>query len=315
MTAVTGQVAGPVLVSVIALAIHDLSRKTVPEQANLRAQIEALLKTALRPAPAASRIVLDAPQGYVVALLDTHIAALELAEQVQSGAAELPLCIGINYGPVAVVDDNNRGHALIGDGITAAMTMAQAAAPGRIIASGPFREALQAEAPDSASRLNAAGRHTDAQVRTHEIFTLNQATVRSRRRRLAMLGVAACAGILALGAVARIALYGSILPPDPAIIALNISPRGEIYVDGVLKGSSPPLKQLEVTPGRHTIEIRNGQFPPFKVEINPVAAEQLTITHTFSSRSSPKNSPRGGDKSLRENAHEGWRDLRKGLGF
>ena len=154
--------AAPILVSVIALAIHDLTRRTVAEQGQLRAQIEKLLQDALRTLPAAGRIVLDAPQGFVVAVLDGRHAALELAERVQTGGAELPLCIGINYGPVAILADDNRGHALVGDGITAAMTMTQAAAPGRMTASRPFHEALQAEAPDSAARLIAAGVHMPA---------------------------------------------------------------------------------------------------------------------------------------------------------
>ena len=217
--------AAPILVSVIALAIHDLTRRTVAEQGQLRAQIEKLLQDALRTLPAAGRIVLDAPQGFVVAVLDGRHAALELAERVQTGGAELPLCIGINYGPVAILADDNRGHALVGDGITAAMTMTQAAAPGRMTASRPFHEALQAEAPDSAARLIAAGVHTDAQVRTHEIYTLDQHAVHTRRRRLLITGAAAFAGILALGVVARMADW---LQPAPAVIDFNITPRGEV---------------------------------------------------------------------------------------
>ena len=304
--------AAPILVSVIALAIHDLTRRTVAEQGQLRAQIEKLLQDALRTLPAAGRIVLDAPQGFVVAVLDGRHAALELAERVQAGGAELPLCIGLNYGPVAILADDNRGHALVGDGITAAMTMTQAAAPGRMTASRPFHEALQAEAPDSAARLTAAGVHTDTQVRTHEIFTLDQSAVHSRRRRLAITGAAAFAGILAIGIVARMAVHGGWLQPDLAVIEFNITPRGDVYVDGVLKGSSPPLNRLEVAPGKHTIEIRNSRFAPLKVDINPAAAEKMTITHSFSSRSA---GAKGDDKSLRENAREGWRSFRKGIGF
>jgi len=304
--------AAPILVSVIALAIHDLTRRTVAEQGQLRAQIEKLLQDALQALPAARRIVLDAPHGFVVAVLDGRQAALELAERVQTGAAELPLCIGINYGPVAILVDDNRGHALVGDGITAAMTMTQAAAPGRLIASRPFHEALQAEVPDGAVRLTAAGVHTDAQVRTHEIYTLDQLAVHTRRRRLLITGAAAFAGILALGFVVRMAVLGGWLQPAPAVIEFNITPRGDVYVDGVLKGTSPPLSQLEVAPGKHTIEIRNSRFTPLVIDINPVAAEKMTITHAFSSRG---GGAKGDDKSLRENARDGWRSFRKSIGF
>ncbi len=312
MNDVAAPTAAPVLVSVIALAVHDLTRRTVTEQGQLRAQIEELLHGALQPVPVSQRVVLDAPQGFVVALLTGCRTALELAERLQSGAATLPLCIGINYGPVATVNDDKRGPALVGDGINAAMTMTQAAAPGRMIASGPFHEALRAESPDTAARLGPAGQHTDAQVRTHKIYTLDQRAAQTRRKRLLMAGVLAFGGILVLGAVARQILHSGWLQPAPAVIEFNITPRGDVYVDGVFKGSSPPLKRLEVSPGLHTIEIRNGQFPPLKVEIKPAAAEQLTVAHTFVAKGT---APRGGDKSLRENAREGWRSLRKGIGF
>ncbi len=304
--------AAPTPVSVIALAVHGLTGRTVTEQGQLRTQIEQLLHDALQALPPARRIVLDAPQGFVVAVLDACHTALELAERVQAGAAALPLCIGVNYGPVAITEDAPRGHALFGDGITAAMTMAEAAAPGRMMASRPFHEALRAEAPDGTARLIAAGMHTDAQVRTHEIYTLDQHAERTRRRRLLMTGAAAFAGILAVGVVARMALNNGWLQPAPAVIEFNITPRGEIYVDGVLKGTSPPLTQLEVAPGQHVIEIRNSRFPPLTVDINPVAAEKMTITHTFSAKST---APGSRDPSLRDKAREGWREFRRGIGF
>lgn len=312
MNDVTAPAAAPILVSVIALAVHDLTRRTVTEQGQLRAQIEELLHGALQPVPASRRVVLDAPQGFVVALLAGCRTALELAERLQSGAATLPLCIGINYGPVAMVNDDKRGQVLFGDGINAAMTMTQAAAPGRMIASGPFHEALRAESPDTAARLGPAGQHTDAQVRTHKIFAFDHRAAHTRRKRLLMAGVLAFGGILALGAVARLVLHSGWLQPAPAVIEFNIMPRGDVYVDGVFKGSSPPLKRLEVSPGSHTIEVRNSQFPPLKVEIKPVAAEELTVAHTFVAKG---NGARGGDKSLRESAREGWRSLRRGIGF
>ncbi len=304
--------AAPTPVSVIALAVHDLTRRTVAEQGQLRTQIEKLLQDALQALPAAQRIVLDAPQGFAVAVLDGCHAALELAERVQAGAAELPLCIGLHYGAVALMEDAQRGPALFGDGITAAMTMSQAAAPGRLMASRPFHEALQAAAPDSAARLVAAGVHTDAQVRTHEVYTLDRHAARTRRRRLVLTGAAACAGILALGYAARLAVQGNWLQAAPAVIEFSITPRGDVYVDGVLKGASPPLSQLEVAPGKHAIEIRNGRFPPLTIEINPVAAEKLTITHEFVAKSP---APRVEDKSLRGSAREGWRSFRRGIGF
>lgn len=304
--------APPVLASVIVLSIEDYARKAVMEQAHLRTRIEDLVRAALKPIEPALRIVLDTPQGMAVALLGRPRAALDFAERVQAGATSLPLRIGINHGPITITEDANRGKALIGDGITAGMAMAQAAAPDRVIATRAFRDALEVDAPDSAARLGTAGVHTDAQVRTHELFTLDRRAAGARRRRLAYAGIAACAGILALGAVARLALYGSGLRAAPAVIEFEITPRGDIYIDGALKGRSPPLTRIEITPGRHTIEVRSSQHPPLRMEVNPGPGEELTIAHSFAG---VRGAGKAREKSLEESVREEWRSIRRSLGF
>ncbi len=302
----------PVLASVIVLSFQDYARRAVMEQVSLRTRIEDLVRMALRPVPPALRIVLDTPHGLAVALLGRPRAALDLAERVRAGAADLPLCIGINHGPITITEDANRGKALIGDGISAGMAMAQAAAPDRVIASRAFRDVLEEDAPDSAARLGTAGVHTDAHVRTHELFTLDQRAAGARRRRLAYAGIAAFAGILALGAVARLALYGSGLRAAPAVIEFEITPRGDVYIDGALKGRSPPLARIEITPGPHTIEVRSGQHPPLRMEVNPGPGEELTIAHAFAGL---RGAGKAREKSLSENVREEWRSIRRSLGF
>jgi hypothetical protein len=280
------------------------------------------VRSALGAVAPARRIVLDAPQGMAVALLDRPRAALDFAERVQAAASDVPLCIGINHGPVTIAQDATRGQALVGDGIAAGMTMAHAAAPGRMIASRAFRDALDADAADRAARLGAAGVHTDAEVRTHEIFTLDRRAANSRRRRLAFAGIACVAGILAVGAVARYALVGSGLreapaaPVAPAALQFEITPRGEIYIDDVLKGSSPPLTRIEIEPGPHTIEVRHGKFPPLMVEVNPGPAEELTITHSFvAPRAAPRAAAKPRERSFGDKARDGWRSFRRSAGF
>jgi len=311
----------PVLVSVIVLAVQDYARKAVMEQVDLRKRIENLVREALQPVEAARRIVLETPQGMAVALLDRPRAALDFAERVMAGADGLPLCIGINHGPVTIAEEASRGKALVGDGIAAGMTMAQAAVPGKMIASRAFRDALETDAPDSAARLGAAGVHTDAHVRSHELYTLDRRAAGARRWRLAFVGVAVFSVILALGFVARLALYGGGLRggPAPAGITLQIAPHGDVYIDGVLKGSSPPLTRVEVTPGPHTIEVLNGQHPPMRVDVNPGPAEELTVAHIFIAPrilARPRESPPPArEKSLTENVRDNWRSIRRQVGF
>jgi hypothetical protein len=42
-----------------------------------------------------------------------------------------------------------------------------------------------------------------------------------------------------------------------AVVGLHIRPWGVVYVDGVKRGISPPVKQLVLAPGRHAIRISN----------------------------------------------------------
>lgn len=67
----------------------------------------------------------------------------------------------------------------------------------------------------------------------------------------------------------------------PALIQLAVSPWGEVFVDGKNRGVSPPLRSVEVSPGKHTIEIRNASFPIYikRLELSP--GERVRIRHRF----------------------------------
>jgi serine/threonine-protein kinase len=73
------------------------------------------------------------------------------------------------------------------------------------------------------------------------------------------------------------------LPPPPAdaSVTLAIAPWGEILVDGDSRGVSPPLTHLTLSPGTHTIEVRNGTAAPFlsRLELQPGQAAE--VQHRF----------------------------------
>lgn len=298
----------PALVSVIGVLIQDFARQPVTEQDRLKAQAADLLLGRLRALPAAHRVLLEANGGFAVALLGRPGAVLELAAGLRRDASGLPLCIGINHGPVTLSEDANRGFGLAGDGVSTAMTLAGIATPDRVIASRSFRDAIASDAPGIATRLMPAGQHTDAQVRTHELYTPDDAAPRRRRARLAVIGALACAGIVGLGVGARLAQQAFI---DPAVIVFKVSPQGSVYVDGVLKGNTPPLTRLELAPGKHTIEVRHAAYPPLALDIQPGPAEELTIAHNFVSAQASRSGPKG----FKEEAREGWRSFRRSVGF
>ena len=69
--------------------------------------------------------------------------------------------------------------------------------------------------------------------------------------------------------------------PNDVHVRLAIAPWGEVYVDKRKLGVSPPLAEIKVKPGKHTIEIRNGSFEPYKQVVNLTANDSLRIKHKF----------------------------------
>jgi hypothetical protein len=67
----------------------------------------------------------------------------------------------------------------------------------------------------------------------------------------------------------------------PGRLELAVLPWGEVLVDGKSRGVSPPLRELEIPAGPHTIELRNTTFPAFKQRVEVKAGEAVRIRHRF----------------------------------
>ena len=65
------------------------------------------------------------------------------------------------------------------------------------------------------------------------------------------------------------------------LVTLAINPWGEIYLDGKKMGVSPPLKELRVTPGKHTIEVKNTSFASHTETLEVKLNDQLKVKHEF----------------------------------
>lgn len=71
------------------------------------------------------------------------------------------------------------------------------------------------------------------------------------------------------------------LPREEATLALAVTPWGELFVDGKSMGVSPPLNELKLPVGKHTIEVRNGDFAPYSETIELTAGTAHKIKHKF----------------------------------
>jgi hypothetical protein len=234
------------------------------------------------------RIVLDSPDGIAVVVLGNPRGALEFANHVLDSAKDVALTIGMSHGPVRVVQHEGAAAAVAGDDISLARFIAELASPGRILASRSFRDHLLRVAPERGRYLAPAGRFTDRENRPHELFFADAGAIAARRRRFLVLATLGAGGILALGIAGRYAVQGS----RPAAIDLDIKPEGDVLVDGVFQGTSPPLTRLQLSPGKHTIEIRNARYKSLKLEVDVKAGERSSLRHSFTAASSPKSAIR-----------------------
>ena len=82
---------------------------------------------------------------------------------------------------------------------------------------------------------------------------------------------------------------GNMLRPSKAAVPTNtkgvvvfaVAPWAEVFVNGARTGTTPPLAQLQLPTGRHTIELRNGQRQPYITEVDVEPGRPLRISHLF----------------------------------
>jgi hypothetical protein len=70
-------------------------------------------------------------------------------------------------------------------------------------------------------------------------------------------------------------------PVKTAALVFDVSPWGEIYVDGTRHGTTPPVKTLDLPPGRYRIEVRNSARPPYLSYTTLEPGDVRRIRHQF----------------------------------
>jgi hypothetical protein len=271
--------ANPVYANVAFLRIPQFDSRSVTEQASLKEKVEARAREAISGVARVDRVVLDADDGFAIILFGDPERALRVAESFGVGTAEPALQTGLNHGPLAL-SSSGADTRVFGDGLTAAAAAARFAEPRKLLVTQDFARALERRHPARAAELATAGDFTDTRVRQHSFYTPDKRRAGAYRRRMATLAVAGVVAILATGLATR-ELVKRLFPPPPAVITLNIKPRGDVYVDGLYKGSVPPLRDLEVQAGSHAFEIRNPRFTPYGITLELKPGERAEIAHTF----------------------------------
>ncbi len=72
-------------------------------------------------------------------------------------------------------------------------------------------------------------------------------------------------------------------PLPTGILQLAISPWGDVEVDGASAGTAPPLNQLRLPEGTHSITVRNADFAPYTTTVKINADQPVTLRYRFKS--------------------------------
>jgi hypothetical protein len=245
------------------------------------------------------------------------------------GAEPFALRIGVDHGAIRLAADEHGERCLAGDSVATGATIAGFSGPGRILVSRGFRDALALGDPERSARLQAVGTQTDANLRKHELYAFDgsagdgeAATLTGpapSRRPLVLAGLA-IAGLLGAGFTVRAARKGAEAAKRPAVVSLAIEPGGEIVVDGVSRGRTPPLTRIEIPPGRRTIEIRHPPQQPLVLRLDLDPGEELALRHSFAAPAAAapvQRAPRPpqAQKEQPSKVRRMWNDFRKEAGF
>ena len=256
-------------------------------QAGRREQLVATAKKAVMAWDGEHRVVLEAPDGLAFVGHVAPSVALDAASIVARDAGDGALGIGLHHGPIELVQDGDSAR-LRGEGLDMAAALANVSDSHAIVTSQAFREALAATAPKQAGDLRPAGEIVDEQLRKHSIFVFDAEAARGRALRRNVLAASGLVLLLGAGWATRVVRERQEAARRPGIIHLDIKPAGEVFVDGQSYGATPPLVDLKLPPGPHSIEVRSGRFPPLQLDVHLQPGEEMQLKHQFAAPAAPR---------------------------
>ena len=77
------------------------------------------------------------------------------------------------------------------------------------------------------------------------------------------------------------AAKAAIAAAPPATLVFAVSPWGEVFVNGKLRGVTPPMKALKLDAGKYKVEIKNTTFPVHSESLELKARDEVTVRHKF----------------------------------
>lgn len=162
-----------VVLSVLCLQPVGMALLSVAEKVTQQERFNTVLSTILIGVQYQDLIILPLESGVSISFLRDPECALMVAnrllELMQSGVAE-SMAIGINLGPMQLVENKNGTPNLFGEGISVAKKVMEAASNGEILVSRSFYESVAYLSEDHKAAFTAAGGYRNTEDRYCELF-------------------------------------------------------------------------------------------------------------------------------------------------
>jgi len=166
---------------VIFLDVVGFSNHSIDEQLEIKQNLDATIREQLAGTNHDEYILLDRGDGVAVCYLGepetAFFFAIDLRNALAAQSGKRPaydIRIGINLGPIKIIQDVNGDRAPVGDGINCAARVMDFAGANEILVSRSFYDVIGCQSQDYADLFSYLGIRADKHVRKFELFAVVQ---------------------------------------------------------------------------------------------------------------------------------------------
>lgn len=163
------------------LDVVGFSKRTIAEQLEIKQNLDATIRDQLAGTNHDEYILLDRGDGVAVCYLGepetAFFFAIDLRNALAAQNSKRPaydIRIGINLGPIKIIQDVNGDRAPVGDGINCAARVMDFAGANEILVSRSFYDVIGCQSQDYADLFSYLGMRADKHVRKFELFAVVQ---------------------------------------------------------------------------------------------------------------------------------------------
>jgi class 3 adenylate cyclase len=233
------------LCTVLFMDIVEYSKHSVDHQMMVKQSFSTLVSDSLKGLPKDDCIKLDTGDGAAICYLGAPEEVLYVAMGLRDAFVDVKaICetcysvrMGINLGPVKILEDINGQRNTIGDGINAAQRIMSFAEPNQLLVSRTYYDVVSCLSEENPGMFAYIGVHNDKHVRQYDVYKVLSA----ESRRQAADDARIAATVSAEQSAAN--LDERILKIVQEQLALIIGPMASVLVKQALRKSSS-IEQL-----------------------------------------------------------------------